>query len=211
MKTKFKMICFLSIISMLLASCVFYSNIYYNEQKVVNKNKNNTESRESSDIKYDIKENKVVGEVIEDLQEIEDSNTNESKSNDVGVRDSNAVNNDKRVNEDINKQKESENIKPTIENNIKQQPEVKKEETIIDSPDPVLPKKEVPKEEVVDQGYIDALKEVEFLTREECYDAGFEKASEDAMNVIAFDVVELYYGGKIIGYKLKLVYENPLG
>ena len=119
------------------------------------------------------------------------------------------VDSDKKIIESEEKEniQSPESSDPQIEN--KEEP--KKE--IIDPPvniekEPTI-EPSVPEEEI-DQGYIEAMKEVEYLTEEECFDAGFKIAMEDTVNILGFDVRELYYGGKIIGYKLIIRYTNPL-
>ena len=106
-----------------------------------------------------------------------------------------------------------ENQKPVIKEEtkpvIKEEPKQEEVKPLVPKPDPVVPEIKEPEEEI-DYGYIEAMKEVEYATEQECLDAGFEKAFNDADNVISFDVRELYYGGKIIGYKLILRYKNPL-
>ena len=106
-----------------------------------------------------------------------------------------------------------ENQKPVIKEEtkpvIKEEPKQEEVKPLVPKPDPVVPEIKEPEEEI-DYGYIEAMKEVEYVTEQECLDAGFEKSFNDADNVIGFDVRELYYGGKIIGYKLILRYKNPL-
>ncbi len=68
---------------------------------------------------------------------------------------------------------------------------------------PQVAEKEEPQQ---DQGYINAMKEVEYLTRQECLDAGMKLAFADTVGILGYSVQELYYGGKIIGYKLIIRY-----
>ncbi len=111
------------------------------------------------------------------------------------------------------KEEEQKETKPVIKEeskpNVKEEPKVETVKPPVSKPDPVVPEVKEPEEEI-DYGYIEAMKEVEYLTEQECFDAGMEKSFSDADNVIGFDVRELYYGGKIIGYKLILRYENPM-
>ncbi len=111
------------------------------------------------------------------------------------------------------KEEEQKETKPVIKEeskpSVKEEPKVETVKPPVSKPDPVVPEVKEPEEEI-DYGYIEAMKEVEYLTEQECFDAGMEKSFSDADNVIGFDVRELYYGGKIIGYKLILRYENPM-
>ncbi len=102
-----------------------------------------------------------------------------------------------------------EPVKKETEPVVKEEPKVEEVKPTAPTPDPIVPEIEEPVEEI-DYGYIEAMKEVEYLTEQECFDAGMEKSFSDADSVIGFDVRELYYGGKIIGYKLILRYENPM-
>lgn len=64
--------------------------------------------------------------------------------------------------------------------------------------------------EEVDLGLVEAMKEVEYSTFQGANDAGMKAALADTVNILGYDVKELYYGGEIIGYKVVLRYENPL-
>lgn len=75
---------------------------------------------------------------------------------------------------------------------------------------------EKPQEEIiveekqVDDEYEKLLKEVEYATYDECMKAGFDIAFSDTVNILGFDPVEIIYKGKVIGYKLKIHYTNPM-
>ena len=45
---------------------------------------------------------------------------------------------------------------------------------------------------------------------DECMKAGFEIAFSDTVNILGFDPIEIIYKGKVIGYKLKINYTNPM-
>ena len=65
-------------------------------------------------------------------------------------------------------------------------------------------------EKQVDEEYERLLKEVEYATYDECLKAGFEIAFSDTVNILGFDPIEVIYKGKVIGYKLKINYTNPM-
>ena len=67
------------------------------------------------------------------------------------------------------------------------------------------------KEPEVDEEYERLMKQVEYATYEECLQAGFDIALTDTVNILGFDPVEIIYKGKVIGYKLKIRYTNPMG
>ena len=54
------------------------------------------------------------------------------------------------------------------------------------------------------------MKKVEYATYDECLKAGFEIAFSDTVNILGFDPIEVIYKGKVIGYKLKINYTNPM-
>ena len=84
-----------------------------------------------------------------------------------------------------------------------------------DGLDEEKPQEEVEEEIVVEEKQVDEeyerlLKEVEYATYDECLKAGFEIAFSDTVNILGFDPIEVIYKGKVIGYKLKFNYTNPM-
>lgn len=101
-------------------------------------------------------------------------------------------------------QKESNTLTPAEKNvekeqeNIEEKPQEVKEEIVVE-------------EKQVDEEYERLLKEVEYVTYDECMKAGFEIAFSDTVNILGFDPVEVIYKGQVLGYKLKIHYTNPMG
>ena len=92
---------------------------------------------------------------------------------------------------------------------------VEKEQEIIEEKPQEEVKDEVKEEIVVEEKQVDEeyerlLKEVEYATYDECLKAGFEIAFSDTVNILGFDPIEVIYKGKVIGYKLKINYTNPM-
>lgn len=86
-----------------------------------------------------------------------------------------------------------------------------KEEIIEDKPQEETSEEIVVEEEkLVDEEYERLMKEVEYATYDECMKAGFEIAFSDTVNILGFDPIEIIYKGKVIGYKLKINYTNPM-
>ncbi len=188
---KKKILIVLSVIVILLVGIVLSINIL-NKEEYKEPIVDNQEEKENTDNSLDTEDEN--DNIFSDGSEKEDDTIVEEEPS---VDDN--TSNDPVVNENNN------NTKPPI---VETQPEVVQPPAVEKQPDPV-PESEEPKEEI-DYGYIEAMKEVEYLTEQECFDAGFEMSMNDAYNIIGFDVRELYYGGKIIGYKLILRYENPM-
>lgn len=53
----------------------------------------------------------------------------------------------------------------------------------------------------VDQGYLDAMKDVEYTDKDEAFNAGMDKVFSDP-DIASFSLREIYYNGQIIGYRL---------
>lgn len=88
---------------------------------------------------------------------------------------------------------------------------VEKEQEIIEQkPQEEVKEEIVAEEKQVDEEYERLLKEVEYATYDECLKAGFEIAFSDTVNILGFDPIEVIYKGKVIGYKLKINYTNPM-
>ena len=88
---------------------------------------------------------------------------------------------------------------------VEEKENIKEEQPVIKEP----VKEEVVVEEV-DKEYERLMSQVEYKTREECMNAGFAIALTDTVNILGFDPVEIIYKGKVIGYKLRINYTNPM-
>ena len=86
----------------------------------------------------------------------------------------------------------------------------KDKEIIEEKPQEEVKEEIVVEEKQVDEEYERLLKEVEYATYDECLKAGFEIAFSDTVNILGFDPIEVIYKGKVIGYKLKINYTNPM-
>ena len=86
----------------------------------------------------------------------------------------------------------------------------KEQEIIEEKPQEEVKEEIVVEEKQVDEEYERLLKEVEYATYDECLKAGFEIAFSDTVNILGFDPIEVIYKGKVIGYKLKFNYTNPM-
>ena len=86
----------------------------------------------------------------------------------------------------------------------------KEQEIIEEKPQEEVKEEIVVEEKQVDEEYERLLKEVEYATYDECLKAGFEIAFSDTVNILGFDPIEVIYKGKVIGYKLKINYTNPM-
>ena len=104
------------------------------------------------------------------------------------------------------------NTQPTESNTSKPVEKVveKEQEIIEEKPQEEVKEEIVVEEKQVDEEYERLLKEVEYATYDECLKAGFEIAFSDTVNILGFDPIEVIYKGKVIGYKLKINYTNPM-
>ena len=179
-----------SFIIILTVGIIIGSNLLKEDKIKGTLNKNNSNPKMEDKIKEKNSLNEKENNIIFSDSEKQEDNDNES------IQESKP---------DL--KEETKETKPVIKENqkpvIKEEPKQEEAKPSVSKPDPVVPEIKEPEEEI-DYGYIEAMKEVEYATEQECLDAGFEKAFNDADNVISFDVREFYYGGKIIEYKLIL-------
>ena len=104
-----------------------------------------------------------------------------------------------------NTQQTESNTSTPVEKDV-----VKEQEIIEEKPQEEVKEEIVVEEKEVDEEYERLLKEVEYATYDECMKAGFEIAFSDTVNILGFDPIEIIYKGKVIGYKLKINYTNPM-
>ena len=119
----------------------------------------------------------------------------------------------KNENKTSAKEEVKSNNTQQIESNtsIPVEKEVEKEQEIIEEkPQEEVKEEVIVEEKQVDEEYERLLKEVEYATYDECLKAGFEIAFSDTVNILGFDPIEVIYKGKVIGYKLKINYTNPM-
>ena len=90
--------------------------------------------------------------------------------------------------------------------NVEENVEIKQEELENKPQEEIL----VEEEKQDDEEYERLMKVVEYATYDECMKAGFEIAFSDTVNILGFDPIEIIYKGKVIGYKLKINYTNPM-
>ena len=179
------------------------------------------------------KEMEVIAEDVKDISEIEikqnkQENTEKTTTETTTKTESVISQKETQKSEVSNAQQQEQNSNKTTsvkENVVKQEPkkgqedvpkkveekvEVK-EEIIKDKPQEETSEEIVVEEEkLVDEEYERLMKEVEYATYDECMKAGFEIAFSDTVNILGFDPIEIIYKGKVIGYKLKINYTNPM-
>ena len=130
--------------------------------------------------------------------EVSNSQQQEQNSNKTTSVKENVIKQEpKKDQEDVPKKvEEKAEIKEEI---IEEKPQEETSEEIV-----------VEEEKLVDEEYERFMKEVEYATYDECMKAGFEIAFSDTVNILGFDPIEIIYKGKVIGYKLKINYTNPM-
>lgn len=126
--------------------------------------------------------------------------------------------------DEISKQEESvlepKESKTTTNQEVKQsKPDIKEasgnEKKTEEKSQSVTPQ-EKPKEQApitqpeVDYEYERLKKQVEYVTYQECLDAGFKIALQDTVKILGFTPQEIAYKGEILGYKLHIDYANPM-
>lgn len=176
--------------------CLFYLN----NNKYQNIPKNETERINDN---FNIEENNDNDSVVNEVEEVVDENisstkveVNNEKKNEIKQEqklptkniDNNTIPNsdNNTVNEIIN---ENTNNNETTQNENNQNEKLK---------------------ETIDKEYEMLKAQIEYSTYEECMNAGFEIALSDTVNILGFDPIEIIYKGKVIGYKLKIHYTNPM-
>lgn len=180
------------------SNSVVYEEIQKNEQKI-----------EDNTVPEIVEESVVEEEKVVESKK-ETTSTKQIKEN-VVVQDeikSNSTNKTERVEKIPEETKQQEKIQ---QNDKKSDIEEKKEEnTTLVEESKQVEKVEQEKKPEVDEEYERLMKQVEYATYEECLQAGFDIALTDTVNILGFDPVEIIYKGKVIGYKLKIRYTNPM-
>lgn len=167
------------------------------------------------------KELEVITDNVEDITEVENKQSEEKITEETTEKTESVVSQKeiKKVETNTSNDKEhNQNDSTSKSENL-----VEKEQKAISS-EKVESKTEIkqevveekPQEEIIVEGkkvddeYEKLLKEVEYATYDECMKAGFDIAFSDTVNILGFDPVEIIYKGKVIGYKLKIHYTNPM-
>lgn len=167
------------------------------------------------------KELEVITDNVEDITEVENKQSKEKITEETTEKTESVVSQKeiKKVETNTSNDKEhNQNDSTSKSENL-----VEKEQKAISS-EKVESKTEIkqevveekPQEEIIVEGkkvddeYEKLLKEVEYATYDECMKAGFDIAFSDTVNILGFDPVEIIYKGKVIGYKLKIHYTNPM-
>ena len=153
---------------------------------------------------------------------LKDDTNNENLGSVIKSSEKNEVVDETKEEDIINHKKETdyteigkEEIKEQIveeDNSAIKTPEVPKSDSSNDNhiiETPILQK--VPKEEVVPENSIDLEYEKEFAKVEYsdfdvCHQAGINKVLSDTATMSSFSCRDVYYGGKIIGYRLVIYY-----
>lgn len=163
--------------------------------------------QEQASVSKDIAEEKVAEEL-----EIEDTNqvANEVTSFEQ-VKENEVVEQEEKIDTPTKKQKNNSGTKKQEINVAPPKTEQKQEPPkVVEEPKPEVPKQEVVKEPEIDHEYERLKAQVEYNTYEECMNAGFKIALTDTVNILGFTPIEIIYKGKVIGYKLRIDYINPM-
>lgn len=184
-----------SIVFGITICCLFYLN-----NKYQNIPKNETE-RINDDLNMEEKNDN--DSIINEVEEVVDKNISSTKEE---------VNNEKKIeikqeqklptkNIDTNTTPNSDNntVNEIIKENANNNETTQNENNQIEKP-----------KETIDKEYEMLKAQIEYSTYEECMNAGFEIALSDTVNILGFDPIEIIYKGKVIGYKLKIHYTNPM-
>ena len=192
-----------------------------------------TKTMQKNSIEETQKEMEVIAEDVKDITKIEveqkqQENTEKTTTETTTKTESVISQKETQKSEVSNAQQQEQNSNKTTsvkENVVKQEPKKEqedvpkkveekvevKEEIIEDKPQEETSEENVVEEEkLVDEEYERLMKEVEYATYDECMKAGFEIAFSDTVNILGFDPIEIIYKGKVIGYKLKINYTNPM-
>lgn len=167
------------------------------------------------------KELEVITENVEDITEVENKQSEEKITEETTEKTESVVSQKEVKKEETNTSNDKEHSQDYLtsisENLVKQEQKASSSEKVESKTET---KQEVtvekPQEEIiieekqVDEEYEKLLKEVEYVTYDECMKAGFDIAFSDTVNILGFDPVEIIYKGKVIGYKLKIHYTNPM-
>lgn len=167
------------------------------------------------------KELEVITDNVEDITEVENKQSEEKITEETTEKTESVVSQKEVKKEETNTSNDKEHNQDYLtsisENLVKQEQKAissEKVESKTETKQEVVEEK--PQEEIiveekqVDDEYEKLLKEVEYATYDECMKAGFNIAFSDTVNILGFDPIEIIYKGKVIGYKLKIHYTNPM-
>lgn len=167
------------------------------------------------------KELEVITDNVEDITEVENKQSEEKITEETTEKTESVVSQKEVKKEETNTSNDKEHNQDYLtsisENLVKQEQKAissEKVESKTETKQEVVEEK--PQEEIiveekqVDDEYEKLLKEVEYATYDECMKAGFDIAFSDTVNILGFDPIEIIYKGKVIGYKLKIHYTNPM-
>lgn len=179
----------------------------------------NQQESENDDVNQ--KELEVITDNVEDITEVENKQSEEEITEETTEKTESVVSQKEIKKVETNTSNDNEhnqNHSTSKSENLveKEQKAISSEkvESKTESKQEVVEEK--PQEEIivdekqVDEEYEKLLKEVEYVTYDECMKAGFDIAFSDTVNILGFDPVEIIYKGKVIGYKLKIHYTNPM-
>lgn len=188
-----------------------------------------TKTMQKNSIEETQKEMEVIAEDVKDITKIEVEQKQQENTEKTTTKTESVISQKETQKSEVsNAQQQEQNSNKTTsvkENVVKQEPKKEqedvpkkveekvevKEEIIEDKPQEETSEEIVVEEEkLVDEEYERLMKEVEYATYDECMKAGFEIAFSDTVNILGFDPIEIIYKGKVIGYKLKINYTNPM-
>lgn len=168
------------------------------------------------------KELEVITDNVEDITEVENKQSEEKITEETTEKTESVVSqkevkkvetntsNDKEHNQNYSTSK-SENLVEKEQKAISSEKVESKTETKQEIVEEKPQEEIIVEEKQVDDEYEKLLNQVEYATYDECMKAGFEIAFSDTVNILGFDPIEIIYKGKVIGYKLKIHYTNPMG
>lgn len=167
------------------------------------------------------KELEVITDNVEDIAEVENKQSEEKITEETTEKTESVVSqkevkkvetntsNDKEHNQNYSTSK-SENLVEKEQKAISSEKVESKTETKQEIVEEKPQEEIIVEEKQVDEEYEKLLNQVEYATYDECMKAGFEIAFSDTVNILGFDPIEIIYKGKVIGYKLKIHYTNPM-
>lgn len=177
--------------------------------------------QESQNDDVNQKELEVITDNVEDITEVENKQSEEKITEETTEKTESVVSqkeikkvetntsNDKEHNQNDSTSK-SENLVEKEQKAINSEKVESKTETKQEIVEEKPQEEIIVEEKQADEEYEKLLKEVEYATYDECMKAGFDIAFSDTVNILGFDPVEIIYKGKVIGYKLKIHYTNPM-
>lgn len=177
--------------------------------------------QESQNDDVNQKELEVITDYVQDITEVENKQSEEKITEETTEKTESVVSQKEVKKEETNTSNDKEHNQDYLtsisENLVKQEQKASSSEKVeskTETKQEVVEEK--PQEEIiveekqVDDEYEKLLKEVEYATYDECMKAGFDIAFSDTVNILGFDPIEIIYKGKVIGYKLKIHYTNPM-